>query len=238
MTRFPARRAEPAATDAATGSTRRRWIMGAALSSLALLLLVIGATVRPLFITENPSPTRILDATEIGFAQDMLVHHQQALIIVQRLNPEADPMVRRLAQQISDSQRVEVGMLLGWLRLANTGPTNAHPMAWMHESGESTMAAHGHQAPASTASPASASMPGMATLAQLDALSAASGREAETLFLQLMQRHHYGGVAMAQAADRLLTGGPVKLAARDMVTTQGQEIGFIGLMITQRGGLG
>ncbi|QLY32700.1 DUF305 domain-containing protein [Nocardia huaxiensis] len=234
MTPSPA----PRARRSTPAGTRRRWITGAALSSLALLLLVLGAAGRPLFITENPSPTPILDATEIGFAQDMLAHHQQALVIAQRLSPDADPMVRRLAQQISDSQRFEIGMLLGWLRLTNAGPTNSHPMVWMHGAGESTVTGHAHPATTSVASPATATMPGMASMTELDALSAASGLDAEILFLQLMQRHHYGGVAMAQAANALLTGGPVKLAARDMVTTQGQEIGFIGLLLTQRGGLG
>lgn len=235
MTPFPARRERRSTT---ADAPRRRWIIGAALSSLALLLLVLGAAARPLFITENSSPAPILDATEIGFVQDMLAHHQQALVIAQRLSPDADPIVRRLAQQISDSQRVEIGLLLGWLRLTNAGPTNSHPMAWMRGAGESTVTAHAHQAATSTASPATTTMAGMASLAELDALSAASGHDAEILFLQLMQRHHYGGVAMAQAADALLTSGPVKLAARDMATTQGQEIGFLGLLLTQRGGLG
>ncbi|WP_327140420.1 DUF305 domain-containing protein [Nocardia sp. NBC_01327] len=215
---------------------RHHWITAAALGSLGLLLLVLGASARPLFISENPSPTPILDATEIGFTQDMLAHHQQALIMVQRLSPDADPTVRRLAQQIADNQRVEIGMMLGWLRLANAVPTDPHPMAWMHDSATSMMV-HGHQAAPMTASPAT-TMPGMASPAELDALSAASGRDAEILFLQLMQRHHFGGVAMAQTADALLTGGPVKLAARDMVSTQSQEIGFIGLLLAQRTGLG
>lgn len=46
------------------------------------------------------------------------------------------------------------------------------------------------------------SMPGMATMAELDALAASRGPDAEILFLQLMERHHRGGIAMGQAADR------------------------------------
>ncbi|MET9489713.1 DUF305 domain-containing protein [Nocardia sp. NPDC006630] len=216
---------------------RHHWITAAALGSLGLLLLVLGATARPLFIAENPSSTTILNATEIGFTQDMLAHHQQALIIVQRLSPDADSTVRQLAQQIADNQRIEIGMMMGWLRLANAVPTDPHPMAWMHDSSTSMMAGHAHPAPPATTTPAT-TMPGMASSAELDALSAASGRDAEVLFLQLMQRHHYGGVAMAQTADALLTGGQVKLAARDMVSTQSQELGFIGLLLAQRTGLG
>lgn len=217
--------------------TRRHLITAAALGSLTLLLLVVGAAARPLAWPEKPAPTPVLNATEIGFAQDMFAHHQQALIIAQRLDPAADPTVRRLAQQIADNQRIEVGILLGWLRLAGATPTDPHPMAWMHAAGGTASASpHQHSAPTSTAADpgAATTMPGMASLAELDALSAARGRDAEILFLQLMQRHHRGGVSMAQAADALLTAGQVKLAARDMVSTQSQEIGFIGMLLSQR----
>ncbi|MGW0249166.1 DUF305 domain-containing protein [Nocardia goodfellowii] len=50
------------------------------------------------------------------------------------------------------------------------------------------------------------------------------------MFLKLMYRHHQGGVAMAQ----LSTGGPVEQGARDMITTQSQEAGIIGLLMAQR----
>ncbi|MFJ4655239.1 DUF305 domain-containing protein [Nocardia sp. NPDC088792] len=220
-----------------TSPARHRWTTALALGSLALLLLVLGAAGKPLFISEKHSPTPILTATEIGFVQDMLAHHQQALILVQRLSPDTDPTVRKLAQQIADNQRIEIGMLLGWLRLANAVPTDPHPMAWMDDPGETAMPSHGHQIPSATTNPMT-TMPGMASPAELDALSAATGRDAEILFLQLMQRHHYGGVAMAQAADARLTGGQVKLAARDMISTQSQEIGVIGMLLAQRGQLG
>ncbi|MBF6468748.1 DUF305 domain-containing protein [Nocardia beijingensis] len=54
--------------------------------------------------------------------------------------------------------------------------------------------------------------------------------EAATRFLRLMQRHHYGGIQRAQAADRLLHGGVVEQTARDMISTRGQEAGLIGLL--------
>ena len=78
-------------------------------------------------------------------------------------------------------------------------------------------------------------MPGMATTAELDALAAARGRDAETLFLQLMQRHHLGGIAMAQAADHLLDDGPVKQTARSMILEQGSETGLMTALLDQRG---
>ena len=76
----------------------------------------------------------------------------------------------------------------GWCSGAWTRPARRPPMAWV---GGEHAAAH--------AGP-DGSMPGMATPAQLAELKAATGVEAERIFLRLMIAHHTGGVAMAQAA--------------------------------------
>ncbi|MEU4813360.1 DUF305 domain-containing protein [Nocardia fluminea] len=201
----------------------RRVLLGAACAATVLLLLVVGAAIRPLFFAEKATVTPVLTPTEIGFVQDMTGHHQQALVLVERLATDVDPTVRRLADQIADAQRLEIGMMLGWLRLAAATPTNPRPMSWMPT---------GHHT--ATASAASATMPGMATRDDLDALARARGADAEMLFLRLMYRHHQGGVAMAQTFDGLSDGGPVEQAARDMVSTQSQESGLIGLLMAQR----
>nr|WP_245663309.1 DUF305 domain-containing protein [Nocardia inohanensis] len=185
---------------------------------------------RPVLAPENRSAPSVLTPTEIGFAQDMTAHHQQALQMVQRLDAGVDPAIRQLAQQIADTQRSEIGTMLGWLRLANASPTNAHPMNWMHTTGTT----HDHAAMTTTAAEPNL-MPGMATLAELDALSAARGADAESQFLQLMQRHHRGGVAMAQAVDKMVESGAVKEAARGMISAQSQEAGIMTLLLAQRG---
>lgn len=199
----------------------RRLLLGAGGAAAVLLVMVVGAALRPLVVSENATPPPVLTATEIGFVQDMTGHHQQALVLVERLPTDVDPTVRRLADQIADAQRLEIGMLLGWLRLAAVTPTNPHPMSWMPTGHHTT-------APSTT-------MPGMATRADLDALAQAQGADAEMMFLRLMYRHHQGGVAMAQTFDELSTGGPVEQAARDMISTQSQESGIIGLLIAQHG---
>ncbi|MGW1740786.1 DUF305 domain-containing protein [Nocardia sp. NPDC001965] len=187
------------------------------------LLLVLGAAIRPLFV-DDPGPPEILSATEIGFIQDMAAHHAQALVMVQRLDPGADPAVRGLAGQIEDTQISEIGTLLGWLRLAGAPVTGSAPMSWMPEQTHDHHAAH---------DPDAAAMPGMAAQAELDALSAARGRDAAILFLRLMQRHHEGGIGMARVADALLTQGVVKQVAREMITAQTQETGLMALLLAQ-----
>ncbi|MGW4093162.1 DUF305 domain-containing protein [Nocardia sp. NPDC004750] len=207
----------------------RRRISTAALVSAAFALLVLGAAVRPLVFPESRSAASVLTDVEIGFVQDMATHHQQALLMVQRLDRSVDPAVARLAEQLDRTQRLEIGTMLGWLRLADAPPSSVHPMAWM-PGADAT--AHGHQAAGAQTAPL---MPGMASTAELNNLAAAHGRNAEILFLQLMFRHHQGGIAMAEAADGLLGSGPVKEIARSMIHGQGQEAGMMGMLLTQRG---
>ncbi|PTR25794.1 uncharacterized protein (DUF305 family) [Rhodococcus sp. OK519] len=207
------------------------WAKTAAIGALILLSMVLGAALRPLIVADDPHGAPVLEATEIAFVQDMAAHHEQALIITQQLDPRADPAVTRLARQIRDGQTAEMGTMLGWLRLAGVTPTNPAPMTWMHPQ---TAAGHGthHDESPDVLSPP---MPGMATRAEIDALASTGGRDAEILFLQLMQRHHVGGVAMAQAAESQLSDGPVRQTAREMLTTQSQEAGTMALMLTQFG---
>lgn len=212
--------------------TAPRSVKAVALVAAALMLLVLGAALRPLFAPENHTQTAVLSETEIGFVHDMAAHHQQALFILARLSPDVDPAVTRLAQQIDDVQRTEIGVMLGWLRLAGVPPSSRTPMAWMEASPSGAGDSHHHPATPETEADA---MPGMATTEELEKLSAARGLDAEVLFLQLMERHHRGGIAMAQVADTLFESGPVKQSARDMINTQSQESGLMTLMLGQRG---
>lgn len=209
------------------------WLRAVVLGALVLLALVLGAALRPLIVADDRESAPVLDDNEIAFVQDMLVHHEQAVVLVQQLDPAVDPAVYRLAQQIRDGQSTEIGTMLGWLRLAGVTPTNPEPMAWMHS--QPLAVAQGHHGGVQSPSASPASMPGMATRAQIDALAAAPGRDAEVLFLQLMQRHHAGGVAMAQAAAGILADGPVRQTAREMVTAQSQEAGTMAVMLAQFG---
>ncbi|MEU4597556.1 DUF305 domain-containing protein [Nocardia sp. NPDC023988] len=199
---------------------RPRALGVAAALAAAVFFFVLGAASRPLLASEESAPATVLNSTELGFVQDMTAHHQQAMILVQRLDPAVDAGVRALAEQIADTQRVEIGTLLGWTQLAGAAPTATTPMSWM--------TAHHH-------STGPATMPGLATRAELDTLTTARGSESEILFLRLMYHHHAGGITMARAADALLTEGPVKQAARSMAQSQSREMGSLGVLLELRG---
>lgn len=68
-------------------------------------------------------------------------------------------------------------------------------------------------------------MPGLATPADLDALRAASGVEADTLWINLMIAHHEGGVHMADhAAEHGGTEDVRELAAAMAAGQRGEVI--------------
>ena len=77
-------------------------------------------------------------------------------------------------------------------------------------------------------------MHGMATDEEMRRLREARGAEAEILFLQLMIRHHEGGVIMARALEGLSRRAEVLDMARSIDSTQRAEIAAMTNMLEQR----
>jgi uncharacterized protein (DUF305 family) len=77
-------------------------------------------------------------------------------------------------------------------------------------------------------------MHGMATDEEMRRLRAARGAEAEILFLQLMIRHHEGGVIMARALEGLARRAEVLDMARSIDSTQRAEIAEMTKMLEKR----
>ncbi|GAA4220755.1 uncharacterized protein (DUF305 family) [Streptosporangium album] len=184
------------------------------LAVAAVLLLIIGRTTAP------------TDASaEAGFSRDMAVHHAQAveMSFIAR-DGSKDEGLRRLAYDIIVTQTAQRGMFMGWLQQWGLDQFGERPaMAWM--------AGHGHGGTA----PASAAMPGMAGQEELKRLREATGKDQEVLFLQLMIRHHEGGVQMAQALLKLSDRDEVATMARHIVEGQASEINLMTDMLRQRG---
>lgn len=124
---------------------------------------------------------------DIGFAQDMSAHHQQALMMCDMVPATAAPDVRGLADQIRTAQWREIGQMTGWLQMLDAPLQGEHPMSWMRGT-----EGHDHGGVPD-------SMPGTADGDELTALHGATGIDNEVLFLQLMIRHHQGAVAMVKS---------------------------------------
>jgi uncharacterized protein (DUF305 family) len=155
------------------------------------------------------------NAADIGFAQDMSVHHNQALqMSTYAMANTKDVTTRRLALQILTSQATEKGVMSGLLIMweAPELPSGPH-MAWMEHMDHSQMHSDKEQG----------LMPGMASLPEMKQLGRARGRDFDILFLQLMMRHHAGGIEMARAAVEQANTSAVQGMALEMARTQTQE---------------
>ncbi|MFD3758388.1 DUF305 domain-containing protein [Streptomyces sp. NPDC058622] len=213
---------------------RTYWAAGTAVL-LALLFAAAATVAAASGDPDTADRTPALHSADAGFARDMAVHHQQAVemsfVVRDRTQDEA---VRTLAYDIANTQANQRGMLLGWLDLWELPKVVAGepPMTWMAPSeGSGGHDRHGgHEA----AKPG-ALMSGMATKEEIARLGAASGRDAEVLYLQLMTDHHVGGVAMARGcADQCVTPAERDLA-RGMVAAQQSELTLMADMLKQRG---
>ena len=160
-----------------------------------------------------PTTTPTASAADARFYQDMIVHHAQALVMVRAVLPDlTDPQVEGLASRIGDEQEPEIGAMASWLegRGQSVPPEATNPNLTDH-------GAH--------------SMPGMATAAEVARLAAATGVEADRLFLTLMIRHHQGAISMVDDHLRTATDERVEEAAADISVTQTKQIGQMQEML-------
>ncbi len=110
----------------------------------AIVLGVAGVAAGMWFESErdtNPDTVQ-LSSADIGFAQDMSVHHEQAVLIAQTLSQDVDPQTRVIADQIVVAQTSEITTMRGWLTLFDEPFTTPQPMQWMHGS-DHAMTDHG-----------------------------------------------------------------------------------------------
>ncbi|MFE5699871.1 DUF305 domain-containing protein [Rhodococcus koreensis] len=163
-----------------------------------------------------------LSPADVGFAQDMSVHHEQAVLIAQTLPRDVDPQIRVIADQIVAAQTSEIATMRGWLNLFDEPFTTARPMQWMHGS-DHVMSEQG-----------GAPMPGTASTSEITRLAGLHGADAESLFLQLMIRHHQGGVEMAEAAIHAVASEPIRRVARGMIRDQSNEIAVMTALLGAR----
>ncbi|HET6665423.1 MAG TPA: DUF305 domain-containing protein [Acidimicrobiales bacterium] len=174
-------------------------ILGAAVLFLGIAIGMVVARDRP------PGEGSV----DVGFLQDMLTHHDQALGVATLVVANGkDPTVRSYAREILVFQGYEVGvmsqMLDDWGYSRSDRSDQA--MAWM-----------GMPVPVGQ-------MPGLLTDEQLDQLRDADGAELDALFLDLMADHHRGGLHMAEYAFGNAGDGDVRELAARIARNQAGEI--------------
>lgn len=166
------------------------------------------------------------ESAEAGFARDMATHHAQAVEMSLLIrDTTSDAALRTLAYDIIVTQSTQRGVFMGWLQAWQAPQTSTRPrMTWMP----------GHAQGVPEAGGGVPLMHGMATSEELRRLQEARGVEAEVLFLQLMIRHHEGGVVMARALEGLSRRDEVLGMARSIDSTQRAEIAAMTEMLEKR----
>lgn len=168
-------------------------------------------------------------AIEIGFAQAMSLHHQQAILMAKLLLDGQPTALAGLANGIAEAQLVELGEMRGWLRLWQQPWVAAtRSMDWMLL-GESPPDDALRQYLLDCEN-APTGMVGLATKDELNRLRHLSGPARDQLFLELMLTHHRGGLPMAQFAAKESGLDAVRKLARQMAADQLAEMGRMQMM--------
>ena len=149
------------------------------------------------------------NADDVAFANNMIPHHQQAVelsAMVPDRSTNADLIA--LAKQISAAQQPEIEIMKVFLVQWNENPD----------------ANSGHAGHDST-------MQGMVDAPTMTKLGSLSGAEFDKLWLASMISHHEGAIEMAKAEITNGDNGDAKTLAKNIVATQGAEIGQMKQML-------
>ena len=153
-----------------------------------------------------PVTTPSASPEDARFLQEMIVHHAQALVMVDAvLGDLSDAQVRSLASRIRAEQQPEIAAMGAYLtaRGEDVPPEATNP----------NLTDHG-----------SHSMPGMASESEVARLASATGPAADRLFLTLMIRHHQGAVTMVDEHARNASDELVEETASEISVTQRKQV--------------
>jgi uncharacterized protein (DUF305 family) len=173
-------------------------------------------------------PVRAPAAADISFMQGMIMHHSQAVEMTDMLRTKGrNKDLQELGKRISISQTDEMKYMKQWLEDRGQPVSTGHDMAAMK--GMDMKGMNMSSMPL---------MPGMLTPQQMQALSKASGRAFDHLFLTGMIQHHTGALVMVR--DLFDTPGAGQDAvlfdfASDVDNTQRAEINIMqGMLLKEK----
>ncbi|GAA3630537.1 DUF305 domain-containing protein [Streptomyces chitinivorans] len=164
---------------------------------------------RPAASSSAPVSAGSHNAADVSFAQGMIPHHRQAVVMAEMAETRAASQeVKDLAAAIRKAQDPEIETMSGWLESwGEQVPPKDEGTDGTDHSG------HG-----------SRGMSGMMTPEEMAELEESSGQAFDTAFLEMMIEHHKGAVAMAEDQKENGSHGPAKAMADDIITAQNAEI--------------
>ena len=149
------------------------------------------------------SQTKEFSGADIMFAQMMIPHHEQALLMSGFAETRSsNEEVKKLARQIYAEQEPEIAQMKLWLEKTNSSMDMGHDMG----------------------------MNGMLTDSEFEAMKSATGKAFDRLFLEGMIAHHEGAIHMAEMIVDSDNAEAKKLGQSIQVTQQ-REIDIMKEML-------
>ncbi|MEO6502198.1 MAG: DUF305 domain-containing protein [Jatrophihabitantaceae bacterium] len=196
------------------------------LAVLGVALLALASGVGYVAGHRSGSATPGANSVDAGFTWDMATHHRQAVTMAGYTRDHSTGEIRTLAYDIETSQYNQVGQMQGWLDAWGLPPQNpGTPMSWMTQGHDMAMDSMG----------TGELMPGMATQPEIAKLQTLTGQPLEVYFLQLMLRHHQGGLEMAQYGADHASTSYVRNAAQKIAQAQSGEVVLMERLLRERG---
>jgi uncharacterized protein (DUF305 family) len=141
---------------------------------------------------------------DVEFAQGMIAHHEQAIEMAEiALDPNvgARAEVVDLATRIMGAQDPEIALMTQWL--GDWGQPVTMDTSGGHEMSE---------------------MEGMMSAEEMDALAASTGAEFDTMWMEMMIRHHEGAIAQSEDVKASGSNPDVLALADQIISAQQGEI--------------
>jgi uncharacterized protein (DUF305 family) len=210
---------------------RRAALVGAALSAACALAACGGTGNGGSSVPANSHggtsqrSTATFNNVDVMFVRMMILHHRQAVEMATLAETKAtDPRVRQLAGQIRAAQVSEIATMKRWLSVWGQ-PT-------MMPSGHNMSSMPGGMMPSGMPNPMP-TVPGMMSSADMARLKAATGKDFDKQFLQMMIVHHKGAIQMAQAEQAHGANPDAKALAGRIITNQQAEIATMQKLLAQ-----
>ena len=139
-----------------------------------------------------------LGAQDVMFLQMMIPHHEQAILMSDIAQEQADSdAIKKLAKAISVTQQVEIEQMREWLNESDSPQySDGHPMG----------------------------TDGMLSEEEILELRAANGKAFDSLFVEGMTKHHKGAIEMAQVEVDSGENEKVQAFAVAIIALQGAEL--------------
>lgn len=191
----------------------RKSLIGFGVAGVAVVALVSGCSggndTADMQHNSTASSTQAADHNDhdVQFAQEMIVHHQQALDMAEMVpGRSTNAKVLDLAKRIEGAQDPEIRTMTAWLSKWGAAPTSSSMPGMDHGSMD-----HGPGT-------------GMMTAEEMTKLGQATGAEFDRMWLEMMIKHHQGAIDMSRTHIDKGGNAESKKLAQDIITAQQAEI--------------